>query len=85
MPGLADFYGNARAPAKFHGAGIYGVGARMIDRAVGLFDERTCDPAPPEIGGKRKPHRTATDDEDWRFFHSSHAAPSSAAWLWLTR
>ena len=76
---LADFFGNAPAPAEFHGAGIYGVGARMIDRTVGLLDERTCDPAPPEIGGERKSHRTATDDEDWRFIPSSHAAAPSAA------
>src|SRR5262249_47193262 len=52
------------APAEFHGAYADQVHARLIDRAVGLLDQQTADPAPAEIACKSEPHGAAADNEN---------------------
>ena len=60
--------GDAPAAAELHRARVHGVGARVVDRAVTLFDQQAVDPAPAEIGGEPQPDRPAADDENRYLF-----------------
>ena len=63
---IADPVRNAPAPAEFHGAWADDVHPRLLDRAVGLLDQRAGDAAPAEVAGKGEADRSGADDQDGR-------------------
>src|SRR5262245_21450016 len=50
------------SPAKLHRADVHLVHFRGDDRAVALFNERTCNAAPPEFACKGEPDWPAPDN-----------------------
>ena len=56
-------FGNAPAPAEFHGPDVHLVHFRGRNRAVSLLNERAGNAAPAELDRERKTHRAASDNQ----------------------
>src|SRR5262249_11562722 len=55
--------GDAPAPAELHRARTNEIHLRLLDRAVGSFNQDAWYAAPPKTAGGREPHRSRAHDQ----------------------